>query len=157
MEELIDAVPAVRLYHLALVLLRHLLNRVAVVSEQRAWFHLHIISTSQPRHILVIYTYKLDRLLQALSCRLYHANVVGVLRGRVSDVVRFVQISVESAMVHADIDVEDVAIDKRPRVRNTVADDLVHTAAVGFREVTVVEWRRVALVKNQYWLSSFPN
>ena len=125
-EELVDAVAAVSLHNATVVCFGDLFDRVAVVSEEGAGLD------------------ELDRLFQAVAGGLDDAHAVGVLVG-FADVVGFVQVAVEAAVVEGDVDVEDVAVLKGALVGDAVADDFVGRCADGLGEVAVVEWRGVRL------------
>jgi hypothetical protein len=125
-EELVDAVAAVSFHDAAVAFLSDLFDRVAVVAEEGAGFD------------------EFDRLFQAVAGGLDDAHAVRVLVG-FADVVGFVQIAVEAAVVEGDVDVEDVAVLEGALVGDAVADDFVGGGADGFGEVAVVEWRRVGL------------
>ena len=125
-EALVDAVAAVGLDDAAVVALGDLLDRVAVVAEERAGLD------------------KLDRLGEAVARGLDDAHGVRVLVG-FADVVGLVQVAVEAAVVEGDVDVEDVAVLKGALVGDAVADYFVGRGADGLGEVAVVEWRGVRL------------
>jgi hypothetical protein len=109
-EELVNAVAAVSFHDAAVVALRELLDRVAVVAEQRAGFH------------------QFDGFFQAVACGFDDAHAVGVLGGA-ADVVGFVQVAVEAAVVEGYVDVEDVAVLQGALVGDAVADDFVDGCA----------------------------
>lgn len=92
MEKLADSVATVSSDHATVVLLGVLLDNVTKLSDQSAGLN------------------GLDRLIQALSCRLNHTNSVGVGLGLVSDVICLVQIGVVSFMVQGNIDVENITV-----------------------------------------------
>ena len=71
-EELVHAVPTVRLHDLTAAGFRFLLDDITVVTEQRAGFD------------------ELDGFIEAISCGFDDADVVGVFGGGVADVVGFV-------------------------------------------------------------------
>jgi hypothetical protein len=127
MEKLADSVATVSSDNAAVVLLGMLLNNVTKFSDQSAGLN------------------GLDRLIQALSCRLNHTNSIGVGLGLVSNVISLVQIGVVSFMVQGNIDVENIAIKQNALVRNTVADDFVNGRAARLGEVVVVQRRGVGL------------
>merc|ERR1719235_2739289 len=62
-----------------------------------------------------------------------------------ADEEALVQIRVKPFVVNGDVEVDNVALFDRPHVRNAVADHLVRGYADGFRELVVVQRRRVAL------------
>jgi hypothetical protein len=105
-EELVDAVAAVSFHDAAVVALGKFLDRVAVVAEERAGFH------------------QFDGFFQAVARGFDDAHAVGVLRGA-ADVVGFVEVAVEAAVVEGHVDVEDVAILEGALVGDAVADDFV--------------------------------
>lgn len=111
MEELVDAVAAVRPNNTALLALRVLLDNVAVLAEECAWFD------------------HLDSLCQTLSRCLCHTYGVRVRQCLVANVVCLVQVAVEAAVVEGHVDVQDVAILEYSLVGNAVADDLVYRCA----------------------------
>jgi hypothetical protein len=79
-----------------------------------------------------------DGLLETLSGRFDQADVVGVRFGFVADVVGFVEVAVVAVVEEGDVEVDDVAVFEGAVVGDTVADDFVDGAAVGFGEVVVV-------------------
>lgn len=91
-EELVDAMAAVRLHNLAASTLGNFFDGVTVVSEKRAWFH------------------ELDGFLETRTCGFDHADIVWILRCGVADIVCFVQIAVEATMIERDVDVQNIAI-----------------------------------------------
>lgn len=123
-EALVDAVATVGLDDAAVVALGDLLDRVAVVAEERAGLD------------------ELDRLGEAVAGGLDDAHGVRVLVG-FADVVGLVQVAVEAAVVEGDVDVEDVAVLEGALVGDTVADDFVDGCADRFGEVAVVQRGRV--------------
>jgi len=127
MEKLADSVATVSSDNAAVVLLGMLLNNVTKFSDQSAGLN------------------GLDRLIQALSCRLNHTNSIGVGLGFVSNVISLVQIGVVSFMVQGNIDVENITVKQNALVRNTVADDFVNGRAARLGEVVVVQRRGVGL------------
>lgn len=135
MEELVDAVAAVRLDHTAVPLLRQLLNNVAWIAEQHPRLH------------------DLDRLIQRVACRLDDANRVRICKRLVTNVVCLVNIAVESFMVERNVDVKDVAILQNALVGNTVANDFVQGGADRLREVAVVKrrWVRLSTMSDDFF------
>ena len=118
-EELVNTMAHICLHHLAVLRLGVFFDRVAVIAEQRPGFH------------------ERDGFVETAARGLDDAHAVGVLGGA-ADVVGFVQVAVEAAVVEGDVDVEDVAIDEDAVVRDAVADDFVERGADGFGEVTVI-------------------
>jgi len=123
-EALVDAVAAVGLDDAAVVALGELLDGVAVVAEERAGLD------------------ELDRFGETVAGGFDNAHSVGILVC-LADVVSFVQIAVEAAVVECDVDVENVAVSQRALVGNAVADDFVDRCADRLGEVAVVQWRWV--------------
>merc|ERR1719235_840789 len=62
-----------------------------------------------------------------------------------ADEEALVQIRVKPFVVNGDVEVDNVALFDRPHVRDTVADHLVRGYADGFRELVVIQRRRIAL------------
>lgn len=91
-EKLADSMATVSSDNAAVVLLGVLLNNVTEFSDQSAGLN------------------GLDRLIQALSCRLNHTNSVGIGLGLVSNVIRLVQIGVVPFVVQGNVDVENVTV-----------------------------------------------
>lgn len=87
--------------------------------------------------------YGLDREVEALPRRLNHPNSIGVRLRLIADVVGLVQVTVVTFVVEGDVEVEDIAVEEDPLIRDTVADNLVRRGADRLREVVVVEGRRV--------------
>jgi hypothetical protein len=108
MEELVDAMAAVSSHHAAVLALCVFLNHTSGVAEEHARFH------------------DLDGFVQALPRSFHHSNSIGIRSSLVADVVGFVQVAVESAMVQRDINVYDVPILEGALIRNAVANDLVY-------------------------------
>lgn len=92
-EQLVDAVSAVGLDDAAATALCVLLDCVAEIAEQNSGLN------------------RLDGHVQALARRFGNTDRVCVQRCLFANVVGFVQVAVEAAVVECDIDVEDVAID----------------------------------------------
>lgn len=126
-EELSNAMAAVGSNYTAVLLLGMLLDDVAKLSDQGAGLD------------------GLDRLIQALSCSLNNADIIGVGLGLVANVVCLVQIRMVTLVIYRNINVENIAIQKHTLIGNTVADDFVHRGTAGLGEMVVVEWRRVRL------------
>jgi hypothetical protein len=99
-EELVNAVAAVSFHDAAVVALGELLDRV----------------------------HQFDGFFQAVACGFDDAHAVGVLGGA-ADVVGFVQVAVEAAVVEGYVDVEDVAVLQGALVGDAVADDFVDGCA----------------------------
>lgn len=106
-EELSDAVAAVRSNYAAVFLLCNLLDNVSKLSDQDARLD------------------GLDGLVERLTCCLHHSYAVGIGLGPVANVVCLVEIGVVSTMVQADVDVEDIAVEENALIGNAVADDFV--------------------------------
>lgn len=106
-EELSDAVAAVRSNYAAVLLLCNLFDNVSKLSDQDARLD------------------SLDGLVERLTCCLHYSYAVGIGLGPVANVVCLVKIGVVSTMVQADVDVEDIAVEENALIGNTVADDFV--------------------------------
>jgi hypothetical protein len=128
MKKLIHSMSAIRLHHLAVVAFGDFLNRVAVVAEQSARFH------------------HCDCGVETLPGGFDDADVVRVLGRGGADVVGFVEVAVEAAVVEGDVYVEDVAVLERAVVGDAVADYFVDAGADGFGEVVIVEGGGVCLL-----------
>lgn len=126
-EQFVDAVTTISTNDAAVLLLGVLLDDVAKLPYQHAWFD------------------SLDSLLEALACRLNNSHIIRICLRFVADVICLVEISMVALMVDRNINVKDITVKQHPLVRNTVADDLVHRRAAGLGEVVVVERRRVRL------------
>ena len=85
----------------------------------------------------------LDREVEALPRRLNHPNRIGVCLRLIADVVGLVQVAVVTFVVKGDVEVEDIAVQEYPLIRDTVADDLVRRGADRLGKVVVVEGRGV--------------
>jgi hypothetical protein len=83
--------------------------------------------------------------IECITRTFHNSDVVRIGKCLVADVVRLVQIAMESTVVKCDVDVDNVAILKRSVVRNSVADDFIDRGADGFGEVAVIEGRGVGL------------
>jgi len=121
MEQLVDAVPTVRPYDTAFLRLGVLLDDVAGVSERHAGFD------------------DLDGGGETLPCGFDDADGVPVGERFGADVVGFVEVAVEAAVVEGDVEVDDVAVEEEAVVGDAVADDFVGGGADGFGEAVVVE------------------
>ena len=82
--------------------------------------------------------YNFDGLLKALAGCLHNANGIAVSECFGADVVGFVEVAVEAAMVEGDVEVKDVAVEEETLVGDAVADDFVGGGADGFGEVDIV-------------------
>lgn len=106
-EQLADSVAAVGSDDTAVSLLGVLLDNVSKLSDESTGLH------------------SLNRLFQALSCRLDDTDGVGVRLSSVANVVCLVQIGMVAFVVEGNIDVENIAVEENTLIRNTVADDFV--------------------------------
>ena len=80
-----------------------------------------------------------DRVVKAFASGLHDANRGGVGKCGGANVVGFVEVAVESAVVKGDVEVDDVAVKKDAAIRDAVADDLIDGRADGFGKVDVVK------------------
>jgi hypothetical protein len=106
-EELSDAVAAVRSNDAAVLLLCNLFDNVSKFSDQDARLD------------------GLDSLVKRLTCCLHYSYTVGIGLGPVANVVCLVEIGVVSTVVQADVDVEDITVEENALIGNAVADDFV--------------------------------
>jgi len=120
-KQLVDPMPAVRPYDTAFLRLGVLLDDVAGVSERHAGFD------------------DLDGGGETLPCGFDDADGVPVGDRFGADVVCFVEVAVEAAVVEGDVEVDDVAVEEEAVVGDAVADDFVGGGADGFGEAVVVE------------------
>lgn len=124
MEQLIDTVTAVGADNRAVPLFGELLDDVAGIAEEHAGLD------------------EFDGGVEAVAGSFDNADGGG---GGRTDVVSFVEIAVEAAVVDGDVNVDNVAILEGSAVRDSVANDFVHACADGFRKVVVVERGGVGL------------
>lgn len=120
-EQLVNAVATIAFNDTAVPALRMLLNRITRISEQHPGF------------------YQLNRLIQAFSRGLHNSDGIGVRQRLVSNVIGFVQITVEAIMVQSDINIDNIAVLQRPLVRNSVADGLVDRRAYRLGELYIIQ------------------
>lgn len=106
-EELSDAMAAVRSNYAAVLLLCNLLDNVSKLSNQDTRLD------------------SLDGLVERLTCRLHYSYAVGIGLGSVTNVVCLVKIGVVSTMVQADVDVKDITVEENALVGDTVADNFI--------------------------------
>jgi hypothetical protein len=121
-EKLVDTVSAVGPDYAAVLALCMFLNDITVFAEQRAWLG------------------NFNSLVQTFTCRLGYPYRVWVRQCLVSNIVGFVQVCVETAVIDGNVDVEDVSVFQYSLVGNAVANDLVKRRAYGLWKVAVVEW-----------------
>lgn len=126
-EQLVDAVTTVTLDHTAVPALCVLLNHISGVPEQHTGLN------------------QLNRLVQAFPRGFHDLNGIWVCLGLVSNIVRLVDISVESFVVQRNVDVDDIAIFQWPLVGDPVADGFVDRSADRLGEVYIIERRWVRL------------
>lgn len=88
-----------------------LLNHISIVPEQCVGFR------------------NCNGVVKTLSRCFHNTDGVRVSLSRVADVVRFVEISMEAAVIECYVYVHNVAIAENPLIRYTVADDLVNGCA----------------------------
>ena len=67
-----------------------------------------------------------------------NANGIPVSEGFWADVVGFIEVTVEAAVVEGDIDVENIAVEEDAVIRNAMAYDFVRRGTNGLGEVNVV-------------------
>jgi len=91
-EQLVDAMPAIRPYDTAFLRLGVFLDDVAGVAERHAGFD------------------DFDGGGETLPCGLDDADGVSVCERFGADVVGFVEVAVEAAVVEGDVEVDDVAV-----------------------------------------------
>lgn len=106
-EQLVDTMSAVGLDDAAILRLCVLLDNVSRIAEEHAGLD------------------QLDSLVQALSRCLDNANGVWICECLLADVVRFVEVAVEAAVVEGHVDVEDITILEDTLVGNAVTDDFI--------------------------------
>lgn len=117
----------IRLHNTTIPTLCQLLNYSAVILERGSGFS------------------DRDGSVETVSCGFDDAHGVGVCKGFVADVVRFVDVAMEAAVVEGYVYVYDVAVFEDALVRDAVADAFVYACADGFGEVAVVEGGGVGL------------
>lgn len=100
--------PTVCTNHTAILGFGVLLNDIAKFSNQNAWLH------------------SLDGFVQTLSCSFHNSDIIWIRLRFIADIVCLVQIGMVSFVVQCDVDVEDIAIDKRSVIGNAVADDFIY-------------------------------
>lgn len=120
-KELIDTVTAVGPNDTAVLTLGVFLDDIAILAEKCSWFD------------------ELDGLIQAFACCLSDANSIRVRQSFIANVVCLVQVSVESAVVKCNVDVQDITVLKDSLVGNAVANDFVDRCADRLGKVAVVE------------------
>ncbi len=126
-EELVDAVAAVGFDDGAAAGFGVFLNDATGVAEEHAWLD------------------EFDGFGEALARGFNDADRVAGGEGGGADVVGFVEVAVEAAMVECDVEVEDVAVEEDALVWNAMTDYFVGGGADGFGEVNVVQGGRVGL------------
>ncbi len=124
-EQLVDAVAAVRADDAAVLFLGDLFDNVAKLADQDTRLD------------------RLDRLVQALARGLDNADIVRIGLGTVADVVRLVEIGMVPLVVECDVNVENISVQQDALVGDAVADDFVDRRATRLGEVVIVEGRRI--------------
>lgn len=127
-EQLVDAVAAVRADDTAVPLLGDLLDDVAKVADQGAGLD------------------RSDGGVQTVASSLHHPDGVGIGLCPLANVVRLIEIAVVALVVQRNVNVQDIAVEQNALVGNAVADDLVERGAYRLGEVVVVQGRGVGLL-----------
>lgn len=81
-----------------------------------------------------------NRSIQTITSSLNNADSFRVCDSLLTDVVGFVDVSVETAVVKSDVDVENITVFEDILIGNAVADGLVNAGAYRLGEVAVIEW-----------------
>lgn len=69
--------------------------------------------------------HRLDSLFKTFAGCLNNSNIVWISFGFIANIVRLVQIGMVTLVVERNIDVQDIAIDERSLIGNTVANNFV--------------------------------
>lgn len=84
-------------------------------------------------------------LVQAFSRRFNYPDRIWVRLGSIADIVGFVEVSMISLVIDRYVEIEDVTIEEESLVGYPVADHFVWRGTQRFREVIIVQRRRICL------------